>query len=77
MVRHLRWHLYAVADYTGLKLFILAVVEMKSSTSYGTLMAASSNKYEETVYNPATLGKMKDYSEWKTMVKVRTLSDFH
>ena len=46
---------------------------MKSSTSYGTLMAASSNKYEETVYNPATLGKMKEYSEWKTMVKVRTL----
>ena len=54
-------------------LFILAVVEMKSSTSYGTLMAASSNKYEETVYNPATLGKMKEYSEWKTLVKVRTL----
>ena len=50
---------------------------MKSSTSYGTLMAASSNKYEETVYNPATLGKMKEYSEWKTMVKVRTLSDFN
>jgi len=37
-------------------------------------MAASSNKYEETVYNPATLGKMKEYSEWKTMVKFRLTS---
>ena len=35
-------------------------------------MAASSNNYEASVYNPAALGKM-NYSEWKTMVKVRAL----
>ena len=55
-------------------LFILAVIEMKNSTSYGTLMAASSNNYEDAVYNPATLGKMKESSEWKTMVKFRLTS---
>lgn len=52
----------------------ITVIEMKNSTSYGTLMAASSNNYEDTVYNPATLGKMKESSEWKTMVKFRLTS---
>jgi len=42
----------------------IAVTPTRTAT-----LIASSNTNNESVYSPASLGKMTEYDEWKTLVK--------
>ena len=49
-----------------MNLDILAV----STTKNHVNLISSSKSNEESKFDPATIGKMREYSEWKTLVKV-------
>jgi len=46
----------------------------RTSTSYATLITASCDQSEARSFYPASVWKMKEYAEWKTLVKFRLTS---